>query len=153
MKSEWQCNNYPKNSSTSEPQRTYSLVSFSLVCFLFWWWIHIKQQLSLELHIRGGIKDNSKIICSYISQWKHMLWHLIRSVLARQFLWWVTTYVLRELYGKLSLNYSPFTAYLERCCHCRALLPSTLFKDVITSRHPSLHKCHGGRQLGPAAQN
>ena len=33
---------------------------------------------SSELQIRGGVADNSKIIF-HISQWKHMLWPLIRT--------------------------------------------------------------------------
>ena len=72
-----------------------------------------------ELQIRGGIEDNSKIIF-LISQQKPMLWPLIRTVSMRRFWWWVTTYVLKEYFEKLSLNY-PFNPFLSGAlptCRC-----------------------------------
>ena len=44
---------------------------------------------------KRGIEDNSKITF-LISQQKHMLWPLIRTVFARQFQCWVAGYVLKE---------------------------------------------------------
>ena len=50
-----------------------------------------------ELHIRGETEDNSKIIF-LISQQKHVLWPLIRTVCNDG-----SQHVLKELYGKISL--------------------------------------------------
>ena len=59
-----------------------------------------------ELLIRGSTEDNSKLIF-LISQWKHMLWPLIKTVSMRRFWWWVTTLcfkgVIWKIIPKLSL--------------------------------------------------
>ena len=46
-------------------------------------YIEFVRYLNTELQIRGGSQDNLKMIF-LISQWKHMLWPLIRTVSARR---------------------------------------------------------------------
>ena len=44
-----------------------------------------------ELHIRGGIEDNSEIF--FLIFIKHMLWSFIRTISMRRFSWFITKYV------------------------------------------------------------
>ena len=57
-------------------------------------------------YVAGGNSDNLGVIF-HISQWKTMLWPLIRTILLSQFYWGVTIYVSTEKNGiipKLSLS-------------------------------------------------
>ena len=61
---------------------------------------------------KPDIEDNSKVIF-LISQRKHTLWPLIRTVLTRRFLRSVTKYVFIEKFG-LSLKTPVTPLYLEQ---------------------------------------